>query len=193
MSKKAEKTKEEYSFNCPSCKKGTISIEKTVYQLPDKDQMLIIKFECDTCKFNKSDVIPITTRTEPGVSILKVTTKKDLESKVYRSPTGEMEIPELELVVKPGHGADFYFTNIEGILDRFERAVAIYKSDLQEDEPDAEDYKDVSKVLDDIKKAKNGEFEFTLKIEDHGGGSYILPTDESKFSFKEIDVKDEEE
>jgi zinc finger protein len=192
MSKKAEKTKEEYTFTCPSCNKGTVSIQKTVYDLPDGDQMLIIKFECDICKFHKNDIIPMTTRTEPGVSILKVSDIKDLESKVYRSPTGELEIPELELIVKPGPGAQFYFTNIEGILDRFKRAVLIYQKDLASEDPESKDFKETSVLLDDIKRAKQGKFPFTLKIKDLEGGSYIIPTDESHYSFEKIDPKEEE-
>ncbi|MFO8017182.1 MAG: ZPR1-type zinc finger protein [Promethearchaeia archaeon] len=190
MSKKAEKTKEEYSFTCPVCKKGTVSIEKTLYQLPDEDQMLIINFECDTCTFHENDIIPMTTRTEPGLSILKVTSKEDLESKVYRSPTGKLEIPELEILVEPGPASQFYFTNIEGVLNKFERAVLIHKNDLYDQDPEGEDFKAVLKILDDLEKAKKGEFDFTLKIEDRGGGSYIVPTDKSKFSFKKIESKE---
>jgi zinc finger protein len=191
MSKKAEKTKKEYTFKCPACKKGVVSIQKTVYDLPDEDQMLIIKFECDNCKFHKNDIIPMTTRTEPGISILKVSTVEDLESKVYRSPTGQLEIPELELLVKPGPGAQFYFTNIEGILDRFKRAVLIYKKDLYSEDPESEDYKAVSEILDNIKKAKKGEFPFTLKIKDLEGGSYIIPTYKSQYTFKKINPREE--
>jgi zinc finger protein len=192
MSKKAEETKEEYTFTCPSCKKGIVSIQKTIYDLPDEDQMLIIKFECDNCKFHKNDIIPMTTRTEPGINILRIKTLKDLESKVYRSPTGQMEIPELELFVKPGPGAQFYFTNVEGILDRFKRAVLIYKKDLFIESPESEDYKAVSAILKNIERAKKGKFAFTLRIKDLEGGSYIIPTNESQFTFKRIDPREKE-
>ena len=103
-----------------------IEITKTEYDLPDEDKMLILKFECNNCNFHKNDIIPLTTRIEPGISSLKVTKESDLKSKIYRSPTGKLEIPELEVIVTPGPSAQFYFTNIQGILMRFEDAVNIY-------------------------------------------------------------------
>jgi zinc finger protein len=113
---------------------------------------------------------------------LNITNENDLKSKVYRSPTGILEIPELELVVEPGPNAEFYYTNIEGILFRFEEAVLIYKNTLKNDPQSLE----LDKILENIKKALNGSLPFTLIITDEGGGSYIIPQDHSKYSFKKI-------
>lgn len=182
MSEKAQKTTEEFSFKCPACKKGNLIINKTIYQLPDEDKMLIIKFECDTCKFNKNDIIPLTTRMSPGIMTLKITSEEDLRSKIYRSPVGKLEIPELELIVEPGPSADFYYTNVEGILYRFERAVSIYYNNLDKKDPQIPE---IEEILKNLEKATKGEFEFTLIITDPEGGSYIIPVDKSKYSFKE--------
>ena len=35
-----------------------------------------------------------------------------------------------------------------------------------------------------------GEFKFTLIITDTGGGSYIIPEDESKYSFQKFEQKE---
>ncbi|MHA2394572.1 MAG: hypothetical protein ACXAEX_21800, partial [Promethearchaeota archaeon] len=97
MTAKKRESETLYSFSCPSCENGIINIIKSVYDLPDGDKMLILKFECDTCIFHKNDVIPLTTNMDPGIMTLKVTTEEDLKSKIYRSPVGKLEIPELEL------------------------------------------------------------------------------------------------
>jgi zinc finger protein len=186
MSEKAKNSEEEYYFQCPACKKGKISIKKTTYDLPDKDKMLIIKFECDKCNFSNNDIIPLTTNFKPGIISLKVTNEEDLKSKIYRSPIGKLEIPELELVAEPGPNADFYYTNVEGILLRFENAVSIYRKNLMKDDAQINEIED---ILNNIQKAISGEYKFTLKITDTGGGSYIIPQDESKYSFKAIDTK----
>ena len=91
MSEKAKKTEEEFSFKCPACKKGIMKVHKTTYDLPDKDKMLIIKFECNSCNYTKNDIIPLTTNFEPAILTLKVINKEDLRSKIYRSPTGKLE------------------------------------------------------------------------------------------------------
>lgn len=187
MSEKAKREEEDFTFSCPSCANGTIHIKKSVYDLKDGDQMLILKYECNKCNFSKSDIIPLSTQMEPGVISLKVTDKKDLESKVYRSPSGYMEIPELDLEVEPGTATYFYFTNIEGILSRFKEAVGIFKRSL--DQNDDANTK-IDNILSNIEKAINGEFSFTLKITDLEGGSYIIPVDESKYTFEKRDYEE---
>ncbi len=182
MSEKARKTEEQIpSFKCPNCKEGTIIIYKSTYDLNDGDKMLILRFECDKCEFTNNDIIPMTTRIEPGTMTLKITDEKDLRSKIYRSTTSMLEIPELELSVEPGPGAKFYFTNVEGVLDRFETAVSIFRRDIGDDDPETAE---IDELLDDLKKALKGQLNFTLKITDLGGGSYIIPEDDSKYSFE---------
>ena len=184
MTEERKKGEVIYSFKCPSCSEGTLDIFRSVYDLPDGDKMLIIKFECNKCAFHNNDIIPLTTKMAPGIMTLTVTSEEDLKSKVYRSPVGKLEIPELELIVEPGPRADFYFTNVEGILYRFERAVSIYRKGLKERSPEIEDIDD---ILNNLKEALEGKFVFTLKITDPEGGSYIIPNDKSKYKFEKLE------
>ncbi|MFX1304748.1 MAG: ZPR1 zinc finger domain-containing protein [Promethearchaeota archaeon] len=176
-----------YSFKCPSCQKGVIDIIKSIYDLPDGDKMLILKFECNKCNFHKNDIIPLTTNMEPGTMTLQITNENDLKSKIYRSPAGKLEIPELDLIVEPGPRADFYYTNVEGILFRFESAVSIYKNNLEKNDPELIE---IEELLKNLKKAMDGQFNFTLKIIDSQGGSYIIPQDKTKYSFKKFEEKE---
>ena len=125
----------------------------------------------------------MTTNMNPGVMTLKVSNEEDLKSKIYRSPVGKLEIPELELIVEPGPRADFYYTNVEGILYRFESAVSIYKNNLEKNNPEISE---IEVLLNNLKKAMDGRFNFTLKITDPQGGSYIIPQNESKYTFEKI-------
>jgi len=184
VSEKPKNDEEVFSFKCPSCDKGKIKISKTTYDVPDGDKMLLIKFECNICKFSNNDVIPLTTNNTPGIMTLNISNENDLKSKIYRSPVGRLEIPELELFVQPGPNADFYYTNVEGILFRFENAVSIYRKNLEDDDVQIEE---IDKILQDLHKALKGEFKFTLIITDTGGGSYIIPEDKSKYSFQNLE------
>ena len=172
-----------YSLKCPSCQEGEIEILRSIYEIPDGDKMIILKFECDKCNFLKNDVIPLATNTEAGIGTLNVSEEEDLKSKIYRSPKGKIEIPELELIVEPGPRADFYYTNVEGVLYRFESAVSIYRRNLEEDDPEINE---IDEILDNLKKAMEGKFNFTLKMTDTHGGSYIIPQDKSKYTFQKI-------
>ncbi|MFW9900927.1 MAG: ZPR1 zinc finger domain-containing protein [Candidatus Thorarchaeota archaeon] len=175
-----------YSFKCPSCKEGKIDIIKSIYDLPDGDKMLILKFECDTCNFHKNDIIPLTTNMESGIMTLQILDENDLKSKIYRSPTGKLEIPELDLIVEPGPRADFYYTNVQGILFRFENAVSIFRNNLDENDPEKTE---IDELMVNLKQAIEGQFSFTLKITDPEGGSYIIPQDKSKYTFEKIKKK----
>ena len=99
MSEKAKDMEEEYSFKCPGCNTGTIKLTKTVYDMTDGDKMLIIKFECNECMFTKNDVIPLTTRLDPGIISLHVTNENDLKSKIYRSPVGTLAVSYTHLTL----------------------------------------------------------------------------------------------
>ncbi len=176
-------TDPDYDIKCPSCANGNIKISKHVHDLPDGDKMLLIKFECNSCSFFKNDVIPLTTNLNPGIFRLRITNEEDLKSKVYRSPLAKLEIPELEMEVEPGPNADFYFTNVEGILFRFKTALKIYMKDLEDR---SLDYLKLIKINENLKNAIEGKFPFTLIISDLEGGSYIVPIDNSKLSFVEF-------
>ena len=189
MSEKAKEAEEVFTFSCPSCKQGLIKINKTIYDLQDGDKMLILKFECDKCRFSANDIIPMSTSMKPGIITLNVENERDLKSKIYRSPTGKLEIPELELVVNPGPRADFYFTNVQGILFRFESAVKIYRKNIEEDA----EGKEIDIILENLNKALKGEFPFTLIITDLSGGSYIIPQDETRYSFEPKEYEDTNE
>lgn len=183
MSGKKRNNEIVYSFKCPSCQEGTIDIVRNIYDLPDGDKILILKFECNLCNFHKNDIIPLTTNMEPGIMTLKITEEEDLKSKIYRSPTGKLEIPELDLTVEPGPRADFYYTNVQGILFRFENAVSIYKNNLMNEDPEINE---INELLYNLNQAIDGKFKFTLKIIDTQGGSYIIPQDKSKYSFEKM-------
>jgi zinc finger protein len=187
MSERKRNNKIIYSFKCPSCQEGTIAITRNIYDLPDGDKMLILKFECNSCNFLKNDLIPLTTNMEPGIMTLYIEEEDDLKSKIYRSPTGKLEIPELDLIVEPGPRADFYYTNVQGILFRFEDAVSIYRNNLEEEDQEKHE---IDELLLNLKQAMEGKFKFTLKITDLQGGSYIIPQDKSKYTFDKIEEKE---
>ncbi|MHA1805758.1 MAG: ZPR1 zinc finger domain-containing protein [Promethearchaeota archaeon] len=186
MNKSNAYSEDKFSFKCPVCEEGILEIFHHVHDLPDGDKMLIIKFECNHCNFHKNDIIPLTTNVEAGIMTLRISCPEDLKSKIYRSPTGKLEIPELGLLVEPGPKSDFYITNVEGILERFKEAVLIFLKDMPPNDPEREK---IVKILEDLDKALEGNLNFTVILTDSEGGSYILPVNASTYSFQKIDKK----
>lgn len=169
MGKKKMESENDVNFKCPLCSDGKLIISNAEHTLPDGDKYLIMKIECDKCEFTKNDLIPLETPIKPGKYILQVFSKEDLKSKIYRSFSGVLEIPELEMVVEPGPAADFYITNVEGVLQRIKSAVQFFKRNSEEKNVKVE------MILKNIDKAIEGQFKFTLIITDDLGGSYIVP------------------
>jgi zinc finger protein len=46
-------------------------------------------------------------------------------ARVVKSSTGTMKVPELGVTVEPGPASEGYVSNVEGVLNRIERAVKI--------------------------------------------------------------------
>ena len=94
----------------------------------------------------------------------------DLTTRVARSTTGRIEIPELGLVVEPGTACEGFVTNIEGILYRFEQAVETVLAN-----PESEDERAAAlRVMEAIAAAREVAFPFTLILEDPAGNSALV-------------------
>ena len=58
---------------------------------------------------------------------------KQLKSRVVRSSSCTVRIPELDLQVNPGSNATGYVSNVEGVLNRFVEVINMVLRDLQND------------------------------------------------------------
>jgi zinc finger protein len=168
---------------CPRCKKGRVIIEQTSYKLPKQDEtMLLMVVKCTNCDLLIRDVLPLETKIKPGTYTYRVT-KGDLTAKIFRAPSGFLEIPEYGIEIEPGPEAEFIVTNVEGILERVISATNF----LFDANPDNIVARDLLPVLDE---ARRGLREFTVILRDKAGGSCITHDDPSKVEFEECKSTD---
>ncbi len=172
---------------CPHCKKGIIKVNRTLHTLPDKEEILILLLECESCKFSRSDVIPLSSAFQPGIYTIHVT-GGDLTAKIFRSPTGVISLPEADFEIEPGRSAEYLITNIEGILNRMIQWSKFMLKDYAEQE---QQYQKIQKTLEILTKCRNGTIDFTIILTDKGGGSYVIPSSESSLTFEAIPFEDE--
>ena len=66
-----------------------------------------------------------------GCWSLIVKTQKHLKSRVVRSSSCTIRIPELDLQVNPGSNATGYVSNVEGVINRFVEVINMVLRDLQ--------------------------------------------------------------
>lgn len=155
--------------DCPVCggKNTAISITQT-HKVAYFGEVIESLVQCDKCGFRHSDVMCVEQK-DPAKHSLQITTKT-LSSRVVRSQSSTVSLPEIGIKVEPGPKSEGYISNVEGVLIRFkeatERALNMFQDDISQENG--------KKVLNDIQKVLDGELETLLLIEDPFGQSKIM-------------------
>ncbi len=104
---------------------------------------------CVECGFKHSDVICLEAK-EPVKYELKID-KNKFNTRVVKSQSATVSIPELGLKVEPGPQSQGFVSNIEGIFERFKKAVLTALS-WAEDETSKNNANQILKNMDEIVK-----------------------------------------
>jgi ZPR1 zinc finger protein len=171
-------------IECPNCHKGYMKFTRTIYKLPDGEDILILLIECPKCENSQRDVIPLKYAFKPGIFEL-IVDDGDLTHKILRNASGTLSIPEFNIEIERGPAAQFMLTNLEGILLSMKQFTEylIRNVDGQEKEIAEATLKGVTGALD-------GKGKFTVILEDLKGGSYIIPSNPEKLKFTEMELQD---
>lgn len=119
------------SSRCPICGAiDTFQVRGRIDNIPYFGETMETLVSCSNCKFRHADVMHLGEH-EPMRHEFHISSEKDMMVRVVKSSTGIIKIPELGITVKPGSGSEGYISNIEGVIDRIEKAirVAIEKAD----------------------------------------------------------------
>ena len=155
---------------CPACGRE-IKILSSIYEVPYFGKILLTTISCE-CGYKHSDSI-ITEIKEPRRYTIKID-GQNLFTKVIRSSSGTIRIPEIGVDIEPGPASQAFITNLEGILSRIEDIVKIARDWNSDDEKKVER---CNLILERIDKTLKGESELTLILEDPFGNSAIISDD----------------
>ncbi len=153
---------------CPACG-ATIEIVHHRIDIPHFPDLLLVTIACDACGYRHTDTI-IPEERDPVRWMVWIDEPGDLATRVVRSTTGTIRIPELGLSVEPGTACEGFVTNIEGVLSRFERAVATVLADPGSDDERAA----ALNMLETLAAAREAAFPFTVILEDPAGNSALV-------------------
>ena len=172
------------AIDCPVCngEKTAESTTKTS-NIPHFGEILESSIICSACGYKHNDVICIEQK-EPTKH--KIAIKKDsLESRVIKSQSATVSIPEFGLKVEPGPKSLGYVSNVEGVIVRFEdgvkKALTIFD--------DEESQKNGLAILEKLSMLINGDIEATLIIKDPFGQSNIMDINVEQFPLTEEELK----
>ena len=159
----------EMKIDCPVCGgKNTATYTTQTHELAYFGEIVESTIQCERCGFRHNDILA-TEQKDPAKHSL-IISKKNLDSRVVRSQSATVSLPEIGIKVEPGPKSEGYISNVEGVLIRFkeatERALNMFT--------DAASQENGKKVLENINKVLDGEMETLLLIEDPFGQSKIM-------------------
>lgn len=108
-------------LTCPACGKN-MNISHTLEDIPHFGKTQFIGYACTVCNYKSTELIPLESKS-PVKLEFKVTTAKDLYVKVIRGQDTTIEIKEIGAILEPGSNPEAFYTNMEGLLNRFKTKV----------------------------------------------------------------------
>jgi zinc finger protein len=151
-------------MECPACGSHCDLFTET-YSIPYFGMVLQSTFSC-SCGYRFVDIFPFEEKEPSRYSI--TVTDDELNSRVVKSSTCIITVPELGVRVDPGPASEGIVTNVEGILRRIEYAVQLGIRWGNTDEK-----KEGKKILKKLKRVFMGTEPVTLILEDPRGFSCI--------------------
>ncbi|MBE6493032.1 MAG: ZPR1 zinc finger domain-containing protein [Methanosphaera stadtmanae] len=162
--------------DCPVCgSKNTLRVTSKTDNIPYFGDIFETSVSCQQCGYQSSDSISLE-QNDPVKYTLKIDESK-MNTRVAKSQTATITIPELGLKVEPGAKSQGYVSNVEGILNRFEDAV-LRAIKLESDNSDVQD--NALNIIEMITQLKMGEISANLILEDPWGNSLIDDDDAKK-------------
>jgi zinc finger protein len=138
------------------------------YEVENYGRVLMSVTTCSSCGFRYSDVFSLTTH-DPTIMSLKIASPDDLKTRIVRSGTSMITVPELGVSIKPGVNSEGFISNIEGVLKRIEDVVQFMTRSLEGRKKQKADL-----VLRKVQRAREGKLRITVVLKDPFGNSGIV-------------------
>lgn len=155
---------------CPACARE-LSISWTQQTIPYFGGMLLVSARCE-CGFGFSDVTLLDSK-GPSRHVLDVLGEEDLKTRVVRSSSCTIRIPELGVQVEPASHAEAFVSNVEGVLQRVEGVLRAAER-WSAEEGDERKRERCRRLLNTIEDIRSGNRSMTLILEDPMGNSTII-------------------
>jgi zinc finger protein len=160
-----------YTVTCANCGRETMEVKEIYSEIPRFGRMVIVSMLCPKCGYRLNDSISLESK-GPNKIEFRVACPEDLSTRLIRSNSSHITIPEFGLELKPGPKSEAFITNVEGLLERFLQVVEQLERISGDDEKGR-----IAASAQAIRKAMQGEMPFTLIVEDEMGNSAVIPAE----------------
>lgn len=131
-------------------------------------RVLMSVTSCSLCGFRHSDVFSLTSH-DPTILSLQIASREDLKTRIVRSGTSTITVPELGVSIKPGMNAEGFISNVEGVLTRIEDVLRFMTRSVEGRKKQKADL-----VLKKVQRAREGKLRVTVVLKDPFGNSGIV-------------------
>ena len=171
--------------DCPVCNgKNTLEMTSKTEKIPYFGEIMESTILCNECGYKHSDTICLEKK-EPVRYTLEIN-KNNINARIVKSQTATLSIPELGLKVEPGPKSQGYVSNVEGVLIRFESAIATAMEWAEEEQIKENAFR----ILEKIESLKSDAGTATLVVEDPFGHSIIIHDDAKHRKLSEDEIKE---
>jgi len=165
---------------CPFCDSENTNTSHIEYNVDNFGTALFNVTKCLNCGYRHSDILSLEAR-EPTLIQAKIDSPEDLDIKVIKSGTATIKIPEFGATITPGPNSEGFITNVEGVLAKVEDALTFMLSSA-----DVERVRIGEKLLQQIRRARDSDPNFTLIVEDPAGNSGLIASDPSRIQKRRL-------
>ncbi|MCE4605130.1 MAG: ZPR1 zinc finger domain-containing protein [Desulfurococcales archaeon] len=148
---------------CIACGRPGLEIVEYLYEVPYFGKVILGRGRCRYCGYRYSDV-RIAEASSPKKIVVRVEGEKQLRYLLVKSAMATVYIRERGYAMTPGPASTGFITTVEGILYRFQEAIAAACRGREEKEP-------CRSHIEWIRSAIEGRSRFTLVICDPEGTS----------------------
>jgi zinc finger protein len=152
---------------CPLCT-DVLTFKFSTDEIPFFGEIMLVSASC-TCGFKYADTILLNEREAARYEM--EFGSGDFATRVIRSSSGTVQIPELGVTIEPGSASEAFVSNVEGVLCRVEEIVAMA---TKWSSNDPSKFELGNRLLEMIDSVRRGEGKMTLVIDDPFGNSAII-------------------
>ena len=176
---------------CPMCTaEGQLKMMTHVDEIPYFGEHTQVTVICNSCGWRQTDFIPADGK-KPGKSSLLVCNPSHIRSRVIRSSSCTVRIPELDLEVSPGSASTGYVSNVEGVIDRFMEVIIMVTRQAYTDDLEMSEIKRLQEMHTTLLELKEDPIPkpVTIELLDPNGHSQILHEDAVNSDLSEDELK----
>ncbi|HOG74451.1 MAG TPA: ZPR1 zinc finger domain-containing protein [Methanofastidiosum sp.] len=168
---------------CPSCNHKSLRVSNIIISIPYFGEVIDFTISCDSCGYKRSDIMPVEVK-EPTRYSFHVESACDVSTRIVKSSTCTIKIPDLGIIIEPGPLSEGYISNVEGLLNRISSVINMGMRMGKEEEK-----KNGQEIIERITRLIEGEERVCIIFEDPLGFSAIASDKAIKESLSEEEVK----